>query len=101
MHEKATDGEEQEEFGDCCRDPDTLLDGGQESVSGDGVYIEITKTGKNSRRIVSRIGIDATLDTIWGILTDYERLADFIPGLAVSELMEKREKFARLYQVKP
>lgn len=72
---------------------------GDESVSGDGVFIEIKKTGKNTRRILSRIGIDATLDTIWSILTDYERLSDFIPGLAVSELMEKRENFARLYQI--
>lgn len=70
-----------------------------ESVSRDGVFIEIKETGHNSRRILSRIGIDATLDTIWSILTDYERLSDFIPGLAVSELMEKRENFARLYQV--
>ncbi|XP_030551840.1 uncharacterized protein LOC115756277 [Rhodamnia argentea] len=77
---------------------DEWLDG-DESVSGDGVFIEIKNTGTNSRRIVSRIGIDATLDTIWSILTDYERLSDFIPGLAVSELMEKRENFARLYQI--
>lgn len=83
------DGEAEEDEG---------LDG-DESVSGDGVFIEIKKTGKNTRRILSRIGIDATLDTIWSILTDYERLSDFIPGLAVSELMEKRENFARLYQI--
>ncbi|KAI6672585.1 hypothetical protein NL676_000491 [Syzygium grande] len=70
-----------------------------ESVSRDGVFIEIKDTGNNSRRILSRIGIDATLDTIWSILTDYERLSDFIPGLSVSELMEKRENFARLYQI--
>ncbi|XP_031378127.1 uncharacterized protein LOC116193532 isoform X2 [Punica granatum] len=95
LHEKAADGEDEEEF----RDPDTLSEGEAESVSGDGVYIEITRTGKNTRRILSRIGIDATLETIWGILTDYERLADFIPGLAVSELMEKGENFARLYQI--
>lgn len=83
------DGEAEEDEG---------LDG-DESVSGDRVFIEIKKTGKNTRRILSRIGIDATLDTIWSILTDYERLSDFIPGLAVSELMEKRENFARLYQI--
>lgn len=83
------DGEAEEDEG---------LDG-EESVSGDRVFIEIKKTGKNTRRILSRIGIDATLDTIWSILTDYERLSDFIPGLAVSELMEKRENFARLYQI--
>jgi hypothetical protein len=36
---------------------------------------------------------------VWKILTDYEKLADFIPGLAVSKLIDKKDKFARLYQV--
>ncbi|XP_043710652.1 uncharacterized protein LOC122659619 [Telopea speciosissima] len=68
--------------------------------SGDGVdiEIEIQKLGNNSRRIRSRIAIDASLETIWNLLTDYERLADFIPGLAVSQLLEKRENFARIFQ---
>lgn len=70
-----------------------------ESFSGDGVSIEIKKMGRNSRRIRSKIGIDASLDTVWNILTDYERLADFIPGLAVSKLVEKKENFARLSQI--
>lgn len=99
----AVDGklsDESTEFDDdYYRDSDTLLDGRAESVLGDEVWIEITKTGKNSRRVVARIGIDANLDVIWGILTDYEKLADFIPGLAVSQLMEKKKNFARLYQV--
>lgn len=71
----------------------------EESFSGDGVYIEIKKLGRNSRRIRSKIRIDASLDTVWNILTDYERLADFIPGLAVSKLVEKKENFARLSQI--
>ncbi|GLT31747.1 hypothetical protein SLA2020_064580 [Shorea laevis] len=70
-----------------------------ESFSGDGVRIQIKKIGKNSRKIRSKIGIDATLDTVWNILTDYERLADIIPGLVVSQLVEKKDNFARLYQV--
>ncbi|KAL8460155.1 hypothetical protein ACS0TY_031894 [Phlomoides rotata] len=65
----------------------------------DGVEIEIEKTGKNSRRIHSKVAVQASLQTVWEILTDYERLADFIPGLAVSQLLEKREKFARLFQI--
>lgn len=73
----------------------------EESVSetGDGVYIEIEKLGHNTRRIRSRISIDAPLDTIWNILTDYERLADFIPGLALSQLLQKTNNYARLFQV--
>ncbi|KAJ6873174.1 hypothetical protein NC651_032134 [Populus alba x Populus x berolinensis] len=69
-----------------------------DSVREDGVFIEIKKLQKNSRRIRSKISINASLDTVWKILTDYEKLADFIPGLAVSKLIDKKDKFARLYQ---
>ena len=70
-----------------------------ELVCGDGEYFEIEKLGENTRRIRSRIAIDATLHTIWNILTDYERLADFIPGLALSQLLHKTDNYARLFQV--
>lgn len=78
---------------------DDGVDEESESLAEDGVYIEMTKLEKNSRRIQSRISIDASLDAVWSILTDYERLADFIPGLAVSQLLQKGDKFARLLQV--
>ncbi|XP_057980506.1 uncharacterized protein LOC131166188 isoform X2 [Malania oleifera] len=64
----------------------------------DGVDVEIEKVGKNSRRIHSSVAIKAELCTIWNVLTDYERLADFIPGLSVSRLIEKSGSFARLFQ---
>ncbi|KAG6575162.1 hypothetical protein SDJN02_23885, partial [Cucurbita argyrosperma subsp. argyrosperma] len=64
-----------------------------------GVSIQIEKLGNNSRRIYSRIGIDASLQTVWNILTDYEKLADFIPGLALSQLIFKTGNHARLFQV--
>ena len=71
-----------------------------EDLENTGVEeIEIEKLGNNSRRIRSKIVIDACLQTVWSILTDYEGLADFIPGLAVSQLVEKGEKFVRLFQV--
>ncbi|XP_061961020.1 uncharacterized protein LOC133681865 isoform X2 [Populus nigra] len=82
---------------------DTTMPQGEEesgdSVREDGVFIEIKKLQKNSRRIRSKISINASLDTVWKILTDYEKLADFIPGLAVSKLIDKKDKFARLYQI--
>ncbi|KAK6151429.1 hypothetical protein DH2020_014064 [Rehmannia glutinosa] len=64
----------------------------------DNIEVEIEKTGKNSRRIRSKVAIQASLQAVWDILTDYERLADFIPGLAVCQLLDKRENFARLFQ---
>ncbi|KAH0469551.1 hypothetical protein IEQ34_001109 [Dendrobium chrysotoxum] len=73
-----------------------------EAMAGDERFeIEVLKVeGKmNRRRIRSRVRVDADLSTLWRVLTDYDGLANFIPSLAVSQLLEKREKFARLYQV--
>ncbi|XP_055962335.1 uncharacterized protein LOC126654164 [Mercurialis annua] len=70
-----------------------------EEFDSNGVFIHIEKLGWNSRRIRSKIAINACLDTIWNVLTDYEKLTDFIPGLAVSKLLDKKHNFARLYQV--
>lgn len=84
-------------------DDDVLSEEGSgsqtQSLHGDGVCIEIKKLGRNSRRIRSKIEIDASLDTVWHILTDYEKLADFVPNLAVSQVVEKNDNFVRLYQV--
>ncbi|KAL8147888.1 uncharacterized protein LOC141708034 [Apium graveolens] len=65
----------------------------------DGVEIEIENIGKNKRRIRSKIQVDATLQHVWDVLTDYEKLSDFIPSLAVNQLLQKRHKFARLFQI--
>ncbi|XP_025012464.1 uncharacterized protein LOC8270826 isoform X2 [Ricinus communis] len=70
-----------------------------DSLGENGVLIQINKAGRNSRKIRSKIAINASLDTIWNILTDYEKLADFIPGLAVSKLIDKKDNYARLYQI--
>lgn len=84
-------------------DDDVLSEEGSgsqtQSLSGDGVCIEIKKLGRNSRRIRSKIEIDASLDTVWNILTDYEKLADFVPNLAVSQVVQKNDNFVRLYQI--
>ncbi|GMJ00995.1 hypothetical protein like AT4G01650 [Hibiscus trionum] len=76
-----------------------LSDDKTQSLSEDGVFIEVIKLGGSSRRIRSKIGIDASLDTVWNILTDYEKLSDVIPALTVSKVVEKKDKFARLYQI--
>ncbi|CAL9161683.1 unnamed protein product [Musa hybrid cultivar] len=87
-------------------------DGGDEVLAGldsasrngegeDRFEIEVEKVGeqKNRRRIQSRVRVNADLESVWSVLTDYEGLADFIPSLAVSQLLDKKDKFARLYQV--
>ncbi|KAK9067749.1 hypothetical protein SSX86_011860 [Deinandra increscens subsp. villosa] len=65
----------------------------------DEIEVEIEKVSSNRRRIRSKVAIEASLETIWGILTDYERLADIIPSLVVSQVLDKRKNFARLLQI--
>ncbi|WOH01490.1 hypothetical protein DCAR_0520874 [Daucus carota subsp. sativus] len=67
--------------------------------SDEGVEIEIEKIGKNKRRIRAKIQVEASLQHVWDVLTDYEKLSDIVPGLAVNQLLEKRDKFARLFQI--
>ncbi|CAL9232748.1 unnamed protein product [Arabidopsis halleri] len=77
-----------------------LTDGKTEELVGDdGVLIEVKKLEKSSRRIRSKIGMEASLDSVWSVLTDYEKLSDFIPGLVVSELVEKEGNRVRLFQM--
>ncbi|KAL9318773.1 hypothetical protein ACSQ67_015290 [Phaseolus vulgaris] len=84
----------------AASEPDHVgVEESEDSLVEDGVCIEVTKLDKNSRRIESRISIEASLSSIWNILTDYERLADFIPGLAVSQLLQKGDNYARLLQI--
>ncbi|CAF1702855.1 hypothetical protein HID58_053124 [Brassica napus] len=81
---------------------DFLTDGKTEDlvvVGDDGVLIEVKKLEKSSRRIRSKIGMEASLDAVWSVLTDYEKLSDFIPGLVVSELVEKEGNRVRLFQM--
>lgn len=73
-------------------------EGNGDADGGDGVEVEVAKVGRNRRRVQAQISVDATLETVWAVLTDYEGLAEFIPGLAVCKLVEKGEGFARLYQ---
>ncbi|CAO2181604.1 unnamed protein product [Urochloa humidicola] len=73
------------------------------SDDGIGLEIEVCKVGrKRNRRVVrARVRVDAPLEAVWATLTDYEGLADFIPGLAECRLLQRdpSQGFARLYQV--
>jgi hypothetical protein len=46
------------------------------------VDCKIETVAWRKRHISASIEVAATLEQVWGVLTDYERLADFIPNLA-------------------
>jgi ribosome-associated toxin RatA of RatAB toxin-antitoxin module len=63
------------------------------------VSLQIEVLEKRQRQIEACIDIPCTLERLWQVLTDYEGLADFIPNLMVSRLVEHPEGGIRLEQV--
>lgn len=63
------------------------------------VDLSVTNMGNNTRRVEAKIAIQAPLEAVWRVLTDYNHLADHIPGLAESRVLELRPNGARLLQV--
>lgn len=51
------------------------------------------------RRLQAQIWIPAGIDRVWAVLTDYEALANFIPNLAKSQVLEQESDRVRLEQV--
>ncbi|XP_076917628.1 uncharacterized protein LOC143577784 [Bidens hawaiensis] len=80
-------------------EPEPELESEPETGDASGIEVEIEKVSSNRRVIRSKVLIEASLETVWGILTDYERLADVIPSLVVSQVLDKSENFARLLQI--
>lgn len=51
------------------------------------------------RRLTATIAIPASVEQVWQVLSDYESLAEFIPNLAKSQLIERPGGGIRLEQV--
>lgn len=45
------------------------------------VHCEVQVISWRERRVNAQINVDADTESVWNALTDYERLADFIPNL--------------------
>ncbi|BAY64270.1 cyclase/dehydrase [Calothrix brevissima NIES-22] len=63
------------------------------------VDIQIEKIADRQRQITAKIQIPHPVEQIWKVLTDYEALADFIPNLAKSCLLNHPDGGIRLEQV--
>lgn len=46
------------------------------------VHCEVEVVSWRERRIKAEMLVNADVDSVWNALTDYERLADFVPNLA-------------------
>ena len=65
-----------------------LLSGGS-ARAGDEVSVE-AKRKDGALEVVCRALLDAPLDLVWQTLTDYGHLAEFIPGMRKSRIVERR-----------
>ena len=63
------------------------------------VSIKTEKFAPRQRQIVASVAIPRSLEQVWAVLTDYERLADFIPNLTSSRLLNCPDGGIRLEQI--
>lgn len=63
------------------------------------VAIQVEKISERQRQIKATVQIPHPVEKIWKILTDYEALADFIPNLAKSRLLDHPQGGIRLEQI--
>ncbi len=68
-------------------------------AAADNVNISAEKVEGRKRKISASIAIPVALEPIWQLLTDYDRLADYIPNLTVSRQVEHPKGGIRLEQV--
>jgi ribosome-associated toxin RatA of RatAB toxin-antitoxin module len=63
------------------------------------VDIQIERVEGRQRRITAKIHIPYSVEEVWQILTDYEKLADFIPNLTKSRRVTHPHGGVRLEQI--
>ncbi|MEL6814151.1 MAG: SRPBCC family protein [Cyanobacteria bacterium J06598_3] len=72
----------------------------QSPVQDDGhVEISTEKRPARERRILASVTIPQPIDKVWDIITDYEKLSDFVPNLTSSKLLPNSEGRIRLEQI--
>ncbi len=63
------------------------------------VSIKTEKLASRQRQIVAAVAVPRSLEQVWKILTDYEKLADFVPNLTTSRLLSHPDGGIRLEQI--
>lgn len=65
--------------------------------AADEISVEATRR-EEALEVVCRVMLEAPLDLVWQTLTDYNRLAEFIPGMRRSRVVERRGAVAVIEQ---
>ncbi|XP_024312340.1 uncharacterized protein LOC100844212 isoform X2 [Brachypodium distachyon] len=58
--------------------------GGGRRGAGPSVQCDVDVVSWRERRVFASVAVAADVDTVWRIITDYERLAEFVPNLVHS-----------------
>ena len=74
-----------------------LLSSTGEARAADDLSVEAARRD-DALEVVCRATLDAPLELIWQTLTDYDRLAEFIPGMRRSRLIERQGAVAVVEQ---
>jgi ribosome-associated toxin RatA of RatAB toxin-antitoxin module len=74
------------EYGCCCA---LLLGLGGAAQAADDISVEATRRD-DALEVVCRVSLEVPLELVWQTLTDYGRLAEFIPGMRRSRVLERR-----------
>ncbi|MEO0868210.1 MAG: SRPBCC family protein [Cyanobacteria bacterium J06642_11] len=61
--------------------------------------IKTEKLAPRQRQIIATVAIPCALEHVWQVLTDYERLAEFVPNLTESRLLNRPDGGIRLEQI--
>eukprot|EP00903_Cladosiphon_okamuranus_P011912 g11188.t1 len=75
-----------------------MLWSGGRRTKGNEVTVNIERTSMNSRRISGSIVINRPIEDVWLTLTDYDRLAEYVPNLTQSKVRPSDDGMIRLWQ---
>lgn len=63
------------------------------------VNISTEKRPARERRLLASVIIPQPIEKVWQVITDYEKLADFVPSLTSSKLIPNSEGLTRIEQI--
>ena len=61
--------------------------------------IELLDVKSDTKRVVAEVAVQADLETLWDVLTDYEALPSYVPNLEKCEILGRQKGRVRLRQV--
>lgn len=79
--------------------PQSNMNPQEDNTNLQDVTVEVEKITERQRQITAKIKIPHPLEKVWQVLTDYQTLPEFIPGLASSRKLEHPTGGIRLEQV--